>query len=130
VSVDHIRLAQTDVRHFHHLLDVTIGETPGIRDPQLRESLMREELWETINAIRTNRLPEAVDGLCDLIYVALGTAVTFGVDLEPHWLAVVKANNAKVGGAVRDDGKRLKPDGWAEPNHIVLLAKQGWKPYA
>lgn len=119
--------AQSDVRTFHAAFGITIGDTPAIRDAQLREDLLTEELQETIKAIRQNRLPAAIDGLCDLIYVALGTAVTFGVELELHFRAVHSANMRKVGGAKRADGKQLKPDGWTAPDHIGLLEAQGWR---
>lgn len=118
--------AQRDVHVFHLQCGITVGKTPGIRQAQLREDLLREELEETIAAIRLHRLPEAIDGLCDLIYVALGTAVTFGVDLEEHWQAVHDANMEKAGGPKREDGKQLKPLGWTPPDHVSLLVAKGW----
>lgn len=119
-------LAQADVHDFHEAFGVAIGFVPGIRDGSLRASLIMEETIETIDAINRGDLIEAVDGLCDLIYVALGTAVTFGVDLEPHWREVHEANMRKVGGEKRDDGKQLKPDGWTPPDHRRHLIRQGW----
>lgn len=73
-------------------------------------------------------LPKAMDAVADLIYVALGAAVTFGVNLGPIWSAVQRTNMAKVGGAVRPDGKILKPEGWQPPNVAELLWAQGWDP--
>ena len=118
--------AQADVREFHAAFDVVIGDTPAIRRPMLRKALLAEEFTETITAIDSNNLADAVDGICDLIYVALGTLVEFGVDVEPHWRAVHAANMAKAGGGVREDGKRLKPPGWRPPDHDTLLRLQGW----
>jgi len=34
----------------------------------------------------------------------------------------------KVGGVVREDGKRLKPEGWVGPDIEKCLRAQGWKP--
>lgn len=67
---------------------------------------------------------EAIDGMCDLIYVAIGAGVQFGVDLDPHFDAVQTANLAKIGGPVAPDGKRLKPEGWRPPNHGPILEAQ------
>lgn len=119
---------QGDVQEFHVAFGVTIGTTPAIRGEVLRGSLIREEIGELLIAVNVGDLPNAVDGIVDAIYVLLGTAVTFGVDLGPIWDAVHASNMAKVGGAIRDDGKVLKPDGWTAPDIFGLLVAQGWTP--
>ena len=65
--------------------------------------------------------PEMVDALCDLLYVVFGAAVSMGVDLDPFFDAVHKANMLKSTGPVREDGKRLKPPGWTPPDIAGLL---------
>lgn len=70
--------------------------------------------------------PAAVDGLCDLMYVIVGAALRWGVDLGPLFAEVHRANMAKAGGPVREDGKRLKPPGWTPPDIEGELRKQGW----
>lgn len=112
---------QQDVRDFHGALDVPIGDSPAIRRPELRAELIREEAEETIEAILRGDLVEALDGLCDVIVVVLGTAVEFGIDLQPFWDEVHRTNMAKVGGPVREDGKRLKPEGWQPPDIAGIL---------
>ena len=67
-------------------------------------------------------LLETIDGLCDLIYVICGTAVAAGVDLDPHYAEVQKANMMKLLGPKRADGKQLKPEGWKPPDHAAVLA--------
>ncbi len=67
---------------------------------------------------------EAIDGLCDLLYVTYGAGVRFGVDLEPFFAEVHKTNMAKVGGATRPDGKILKPAGWQKPDIAGLLERE------
>jgi predicted HAD superfamily Cof-like phosphohydrolase len=71
-------------------------------------------------------LPDVVDALADLDYVIEGTRLEFGVDGEPVAKLVHEANMAKVGGAVRVDGKIQKPAGWAPPDVVGALRAQGW----
>lgn len=114
--------AQQDVADFHLALEIPIGKIPAIRRPELRAELLREECEETINAILDGNLVEAIDGLCDVIVVAYGAAVEFGVDLAPFWDEVHRTNMLKQDGPVREDGKRLKPDGWVKPDIAGILA--------
>jgi predicted HAD superfamily Cof-like phosphohydrolase len=117
---------------------------PALRDARLRARLVLEEAIETAvglvgdyeafsvldeidtevsrKLVRDGRLGcapdlvEAVDGLCDLIYVALGTAEAIGVDIEPYFDLVHGANMQKTSAAVDSHGKRGgKPDGWEDP---------------
>lgn len=71
-------------------------------------------------------LPKAVDALADLDYVVEGSRLEFGVDGTPIAAEVHRANMAKVGGPVREDGKRLKPPGWEPPDIERVLREQGW----
>lgn len=123
-----MNLAFLDVLAFHaKFCPGQIGETPGepsSKISNLRSALMREELGETIHAMSQGDLPGIADGLVDLIYVAIGTAIAYGIDLRPVWDAVQAANMAKVGGPTRDDGKVLKPEGWMPPDIVGVLAKQ------
>lgn len=116
------------VQEFHAALGATIGETPSLRDLALRRSLIQEESKETLAALWRGDMVETADGLCDLIYVALGTAVAFGIDLAPLFEEVHATNMAKLGGGKREDGKYLKPTGWKPPRIAELLKAQGWKP--
>lgn len=131
-------LVQRDVVAFHRALELTIGETPAIRDAELRASLILEEASETAEALtgrkvgwelgvsdsgqRERTLAQAIDGLCDLLAVVYGAAVTFGIDLAPFWREVHRTNMAKAGGPKRADGKQLKPEGWQPPDIEGLLA--------
>lgn len=116
---------QRDVEEFHRALDIPIGETPAIRRAELRAELIFEESRETIDAIHAGDLVGAIDGLCDLLCVTYGAAAEFGIDLAPFWDEVHRTNMAKVGGPVREDGKRLKPDGWTPPDIKGVL--MGWR---
>lgn len=114
---------QIDVWRFHEALDIPIGLTPQVRRPELRASLIEEEASETCAAMRGGDLVESIDGLCDLLCVTYGAAVEFGVNLAPFWDEVHRTNMAKVGGPLREDGKRLKPPGWTPPDIAGVLAR-------
>lgn len=76
-------------------------------------------------------LVEAVDGLCDLIYVAHGRAETMNVDLELPFLWVHEANMAKEAVAIDAHGKRgFKPPGWVDPKAKIRkhLVQSGYTP--
>lgn len=72
-------------------------------------------------------LPALADAWADLDYVIEGARLEFGIAGAPIAAEVHRANMAKVGGPIRDDGKRLKPPGWAPPDIEGVLKRQGWK---
>jgi hypothetical protein len=111
-----VHSAQLDILHFHNALNIPIGDSPAIRRRKLRATLISEEALETCDAIATGNMIEAIDGMCDLLVVTYGTAVEFGIDIEPFWDEVHRSNMAKMGGPVRADGKVLKPPGWTPPD--------------
>jgi predicted HAD superfamily Cof-like phosphohydrolase len=115
------RTPQDDVREFHEALDIPVAMTPKLRRPELRAALIEEEARETCEAIRNGDLIGAIDGLCDILCVVYGAALEFGIDLDPFWQEVHRTNMAKVGGPVREDGKRLKPEGWTPPDLARVL---------
>lgn len=115
---------QAQVAEFHRALDIPIGETPELRRVDLRCALIAEEAQETVEAAEAGDIVGAIDGLCDLIVVALGAALEWGVDLEPFFDEVHRTNMAKVGGPVRADGKKLKPEGWQPPDIAGILRAQ------
>jgi predicted HAD superfamily Cof-like phosphohydrolase len=117
---------QARVKEFHERFGCRVGESVAMRDDRLRWDLIAEESRETIQAIASQNLPQAVDGLVDLIYVCLGAAVAWGVDLEPMFNEVHRTNMAKEGGGSRADGKVLKPAGWTPPDIAGELKRQGW----
>jgi len=90
--------------------------TPDYMSQRLRRSLIKEEIQETLNAIRQNDLVELADGIVDSIVVLLGAAVTYGIDIRPIWDIVHKTNMAKAGGKLRGDGKMMKSEGWQPPD--------------
>ena len=62
-----------------------------------------------------------VDGLCDLLYVTLGSFVSMGIDPTPFFDEVHRSNMSKKGGGKNSIGKSLKPEGWRPPEIERLL---------
>lgn len=131
---------QLDLVDFNNRVGAPVGDSPAIRNAQLNADLILEEAIEAAQAITGRRvavvwdvgsidkpaeasLAQAIDGLCDLLAVVYGAAVTFGVDLAPFWDEVHRTNIAKAGGPKRADGKQLKPDGWRPPDIDGLLER-------
>lgn len=83
----------------------------------LRFDLMEEELMEYKAAVHNEDVLEMIDALCDLLYVTYGAAVAAGIDLQPFYDEVQRANMEKTLGPKREDGKQLKPEGWRGPDH-------------
>lgn len=79
-----------------------------------------------INVASRFSIVEAVDGCCDIMVVTLGTLSTIGVGDVHVMNAVLDANDAKLEGEIREDGKRLKPEGWQPPKIGEELLLQGW----
>src|SRR5688572_30422259 len=95
----------------------------------LRKALLAEEFSETMQAldmlsieidhdIQRELIVKVADGLADLIYVEIGTALQLGIPLDRVWAEVHLSNMAKVADGVRlrEDGKILKPEGWEPPD--------------
>lgn len=137
------------VTEFHCTMGVPISSKPCIPSSErvkLRARLITEEYFETMTAligsvvddektkmekIIDSSLPvtniiELADGLCDLDYVVEGTRLEFGINGEEILIEVHRTNMLKTTGLVREDGKRLKPEGWKPPDIAGILIKQGY----
>lgn len=132
--------AQCQVQDFMMAAEQECPGTPVIPDfsvMQLRFSLMHEELQEFVLAVDRitiasylysdhDVLTQVADALADLMYVTLGTAVAFGIDIQPIFDAVHVSNMEKFGpgGHKRADGKWQKPPDWRAPDLRAILAGQ------
>lgn len=122
-----MRKLMEDLREFEFETGGHIGERPQLppEDVQrLRRKLIEEESLEVFEAMNAEDLVGIADGLVDLIYVAVGTAVAYGIDLAPIWEEVHHSNLQKTNGPSRADGKVLKPDNWIPPNVAGLIEHQ------
>lgn len=129
---------QRDVEDFHRVVvGIPDSDTPAIRRPDLRASLLAEETRDTLEAITGREvlititsvptpagpdLVAAIDGMCDILGVVYGTASEFGIDLAPFWDEVHRTNMAKVQGV--DRGKAVKPPSWTPPDIAGILARE------
>lgn len=118
---------QEQVREFHEKFGLKVGEdrfdTPDSDLIRLRMSLITEEYDEVMTALNLLYMDtpfyhledyaNAMKELADLMYVILGTAVSFGIDMEKVFDEVHRSNMSKVweDGTIhrREDGKILKP---------------------
>lgn len=122
---------QLMVREFHKEFGLLINNNPTIIPDsvvQLRERLIKEELDElVIAALSEPNLVDIADALADLLYVVLGTAVSFGIDIEPVFAEVHRSNMTKKGGHLRSDGKWIKPDTYSPADLISIIESQKGK---
>lgn len=115
------------VTEFHEAFDLMINSKPVLPDQatrDLRKKLLAEEFEEYVTAEAEDDIVEIADALADLIYIACGTAVAYGIPLDQVFAEVHRSNMAKlVDGKVirRDDGKVLKPAGWTPPDIKSIL---------
>ena len=89
---------------------------------ELRDALakLNKMKWDDPEVV----MAAIADGLCDLKYVLDGTAVEMGLDLDPLFAEVHRANMSKVGGRTRADGKSEKPQGWHPPRIEEIIEQQ------
>ncbi len=118
---------QDMVAEFHRKFDIVIGDRPSIpaeATRQLRVRLIQEEFAELQEAMAAQDLPGVAKELADLLYVVYGTAVSYGVDMDPVFREVHRSNLSKVGGYKREDGKWVKPSTYSPADVKPLLARQ------
>jgi predicted HAD superfamily Cof-like phosphohydrolase len=120
---------QAQVLNFHKVAALPAPDVPLSEpfDPALRLKLIAEEAAEgfhALEALHNGDVGPYVDLLCDLLYFTFGAAVAAGINLEPFFDEVHRANMDKVGpdGVViyREDGKVLKPENW-EPANLAAV---------
>jgi predicted HAD superfamily Cof-like phosphohydrolase len=110
---DEVNKMQQAVQEFHEAVGLTSNEAPRIpsaADIQLRIALMQEELTgpgELVDSMVKQDLIGIADGLADLLYVVFGTAVTYGIDIQPIFDEVHRSNMSKLD----DNGKPIVSDG-------------------
>ena len=119
-----------DVKDFHIAFGQRVGQSPLIpedyNERDLRINLLEEEFKEYINAEEKNDITEIADALADIIYIACGTAVAYGIPLDDVFEEVHASNMAKLvdGKPIyREDGKVLKPEGWTPPDIRGVLKR-------
>jgi len=118
---------QAMVEQFHRLFDIVVQERPDLVDERtrvLRERLIQEEFDELKEAMGKGDLPAIAKELADLLYVAYGTAVSYGIDMAPVFREVHRSNMSKIGGYKREDGKWVKPPTYSPATIAPILDEQ------
>lgn len=123
------------VREFHSAFGLDVRGTPAEVDPELaahRGELLAEEAAEVAEVAVEGPLDRLAHELADVVYVAYGTALVHGIDLDEVIAEVHRANMSKRGpdGKVtrRADGKVLKGEHYRAPDVSAVLRRQGWIP--
>jgi len=96
----------TDVKKFMETFGQEVktkAEFPSEKIVKLRYELIREELDEFEEAIKTKNLKEVADSLTDILYVTYGAGIAFGLDLDKCFREVQRSNMSKLG----EDGKPI-----------------------
>jgi ribonuclease HI/predicted HAD superfamily Cof-like phosphohydrolase len=90
-----------------------------------RQRLLEEEVAELREAVEAQDVVGIARELADVVYVAYGTALTYGIDLDAVIAEVHRANMTKRApdgsSARRADGKVLKGAGFQPPNVARVL---------
>ena len=99
---------------------ITKPEFPDERTMNLRYDLIKEELNELHEAMKTKNLKEIADALTDILYVTYGAGCAYGIDLDKCFKEVQRANMSKLGKdgkpIFNDKGKVMKGPNYIEPN--------------
>ncbi|GGW69834.1 hypothetical protein GCM10010503_54030 [Streptomyces lucensis JCM 4490] len=123
------------VREFHLAFGLHARSTPAEVPPELaahRGELLAEEAAEAAEVAVEGPLDRLAHELADVVYVAYGTALVHGVDLDEVIAEIHRANMSKLGPdgqvARRADGKVLKGEHYRAPDVSAVLRRQGWIP--
>jgi len=118
---------QSMVEEFHRKFDILVQASPieaSEDTKRLRIRLIQEEFDELKESMAEGNLAALAKEMADLLYVVYGTAVSYGIDMEPVFREVHRSNLSKVGGYKREDGKWVKPSTYSPANIEPLLAMQ------
>ena len=89
----------TDVKTFMITFGQVVRTKPQFPDNktmQLRYDLIKEELLELEEAMKTKNLKEVADALTDILYVTYGAGHAFGINLDKCFDEVQSSNMSKL----------------------------------
>ena len=112
-----------DVKTFMKTFGQMVRTKPQFPDEetiQLRYDLIKEELNELEQAMKTKDLKEVADALTDILYVTYGAGYAYGINLDKCFKEVQRANMSKLGKdgkpIYNDRGKVMKGPNYLAPN--------------
>ena len=98
----------------------TKPQFPDEKTMKLRFDLIKEELNELEEAMKTKNLKEIADALTDILYVTYGAGYAYGINLDKCFKEVQRANMSKLGNdgkpIFNDKGKVMKGPNYSPPN--------------
>jgi len=118
---------QTMVKKFHRKFGFTINEIPTkipVELGKIRHKHTLKEMGELEIAIHSQNLIKIADALGDLLYFVYGTAVAYGIDMEPVFLEIHRSNMTKERPFGGGDAKAAKGDNYTPPDLTSLLKEQ------
>lgn len=121
-----------EVAEFHTVFDLTRQPLPNADIPAdlatLRVALLEEEVREFAEATANRDVVELADALADIVYVAYGAAVTYGIDLDAVLREVHRSNMSKLDSTgrpvFRANGKVGKSSLYRPPDVRSVLHEQ------
>ena len=112
-----------DVKIFMQTFGQMVRTKPKFPDEktmQLRYELIKEELNELEEAMKTKNLKEIADALTDILYVTYGAGYAYGINLDKCFKEVQRANMSKLGNdgkpIFNEKDKVMKGPNYTEPN--------------
>ncbi|MFZ1805481.1 MAG: MazG nucleotide pyrophosphohydrolase domain-containing protein [Nitrospira sp.] len=118
---------QAMVEAFHRKFEIVAQTAPmdvSEETKHLRVRLIQEEFDELKEAMASGNLAAVAKEMADLLYVTYGTAVSYGIDMEPVFQEVHRSNLSKIGGYKRADGKWVKPPTYSPAKIEPILEVQ------
>lgn len=113
--------AERDVRRFHKRFGHPVLHRPGTPPEEWRRhrrALVLEEAQELAEAIDSGNLLKIAREAVDVIYVAIGTLVAFGLPVDQCWVSVHKSNMLKLPNPT-PASKPIKPPHWQSPDEAL-----------
>ena len=112
-----------DVKTFMETFGQMVRTKPQFPDEetmQLRYDLIKEELNELEQAMKTKNLKEVADALTDILYVTYVAGYAYGINLDKCFKEVQRANMSKLGNdgkpIYNEKGKVMKGPNYSKPN--------------
>lgn len=112
------------IRNMHTIFGHPVADKPTAMPVRRRINRVNWMIEEVNEFLVSDTLADQVDALVDLLVFLMGNAVETGVDLDPIFDIVHKANMSKLwpDGKPRyreGDGKIIKPPGWESPEPLI-----------
>ena len=117
------------VRAFHEAFDLPRQGRPSVVPAEVaaqRQRLLLDEVSELSDAVEAGHLAEIAQELADVIYVAYGTALAYGVNLDAVVGEVHRANMTKLGLDGRPlvrNGKVVKGPRFQPPDVAAVIGQ-------